>query len=631
MLHRLRRVAQTSLLLAVSAAVVGCATGLSGGDPERAQAARAEAIRLEGTGAYAQAAQAWFESAQASRGGQREVALIESAQAWLLARDVPAAQQTVAQFPAGGEPALAVDRALVEAEVAMKSGDPAGALGILGALSLPEDSPRLAEVLAARADANFANDNTAAGVSDLVARERLLPPPERPSNQRRLWNRLQEAAARGAPMATPPGADPTVAGWLELGRITASGRGSPFQLRAAILGWQQRNPGHPAAAGVTQELLIEARALAAYPTRVALLLPLSGRQALAGQAVRDGFVGGYLSMRPEGEAPTLSVYDTGALGSTAAYEQAVRDGAEFIVGPLLKEELAEIAAALVPAVPTLALNWADDATTVPDHIAEFALAPEDEAAAAARRAMEEGLCRALALVPDTDQGRRMAESFASEMQAGGCALLGWQRFFAADRDFSSEITSLMLIEESAARHQRVQGLLGQSLEFEPRRRQDAEFLFLAARPSEGRLIRPQLKFHFAGDLPVYATSSIYQPGERGNADLDGIRFADMPWRVGASETDVAMMARFNSFGPGAVERNGRLYAFGADAWRLVPFVHNRSGQLTEGVPGLTGTLFVDADGRVHRRLAWGRFAGGEVVPLPPVLPPEPPTEAGPGE
>ena len=36
------------------------------------------------------------------------------------------------------------------------------------------------------------------------------------------------------------------------------------------------------------------------------------------------FLGGYLSMRPEGEAPSLSVYDTGALGATAAYEQAVR-------------------------------------------------------------------------------------------------------------------------------------------------------------------------------------------------------------------------------------------------------------------------------------------------------------------
>jgi outer membrane PBP1 activator LpoA protein len=632
MLHWLKPLAQTSAACILVAAFAGCAAGLSGGDPARAQAARAEATRLEASGDYAAAARSWLDSAEASRGGQREVALIEAVQAWLLARDWAAARRTLALLPAEGAPALALDRALVEAEVAIKSGEPRAGLEILEGIPAGPGDPRAAEILSLRADARFAAGDTAGGVADLVERERTLPPPERPANQRRIWNRLQEASARGVGLPTPPDADPTVAGWLELGRLAAAGRGSPFQLRAAILGWQQQHPGHPAAAGVTQELLIEARALTAYPSRLAMLLPLTGRQAAAAQAIRDGFIGGYLSMRPEGEAPVVSLYDTSALGPTAAYEQAVREGAEFVVGPLLKEELAEIATAQLPSVPTLALNWADDGIAVASHIAQFALAPEDEAAGAAERAADEGLCRALALVPDTEQGRRMGESFARALEDRGCVLLAWQRYFAGDRDFSAEITSLLLIDESDARHQRLQGFLGQPLEFEPRRRQDAQSLFLAARPAEGRLIRPQLKFHFAGDLPVFAGSAIYQPGERGNADLDGIRFADMPWRIDAAESETAMMDRFTSFGPGALERNGRLYAFGADAWRLVPFVHNRSGQLAEGVSGLTGTLFLGADGRVHRRLAWAQFSGGEVVPLPPPLPPPlPAPDAGIGE
>jgi hypothetical protein len=32
--------------------------------------------------------------------------------------------------------------------------------------------------------------------------------------------------------------------------------------------------------------------------------------------------------------------------------------------------------------------------------------------------------------------------------------------------------------------------------------------------------------------------------------------------------------------------------------------------------GATGTLFLDANGRVHRRLAWAQFQRGEVVALP---------------
>ena len=36
----------------------------------------------------------------------------------------------------------------------------------------------------------------------------------------------------------------------------------------------------------------------------------------------------------------------------------------------------------------------------------------------------------------------------------------------------------------------------------------------------------------------------------------------------------------------------------------------------EEIDGATGTLFLDQNGRVHRRLAWAQFQGGEVVALP---------------
>ena len=124
MLHWLKPLAQTSAACILVAAFAGCAAGLSGGDPARAQAARAEATRLEASGEYAAAARSWLDSAEASRGGQREVALIEAVQAWLLARDWAAARRTLALLPAEGAPALALDRALVEAEVAIKSGEP---------------------------------------------------------------------------------------------------------------------------------------------------------------------------------------------------------------------------------------------------------------------------------------------------------------------------------------------------------------------------------------------------------------------------------------------------------------------------------------------------------------------------
>jgi hypothetical protein len=55
---------------------------------------------------------------------------------------------------------------------------------------------------------------------------------------------------------------------------------------------------------------------------------------------------------------------------------------------------------------------------------------------------------------------------------------------------------------------------------------------------------------------------------------------------------------------------------GYDAYHLVaPLFAARNGAMPE-IDGATGVLFLDANGRVHRRLAWAEFRRGEPVPLP---------------
>ena len=666
MLHSLRRRAQTLLVSALLAMLVAGCAGLPRADSPETQAHREEALQAEAARDWDAAAQQWLAAAALARSPEAD--LIEAADAWLRARQPERAQAAIARLPVPGDPALATRRAVVEADLALRMDRPADARQLLADLPSGPGDPGAARILALRAEAAFALREAAAGVQHLVAREALLDEPgERAANQRHIWNRLQEAVAAGAPLDTPRDADTVVAGWLALARDIAAADGSAFRLQTALAQWREQHPEHPAATGIVDELIGEYRAMTTYPRRVALLLPLSGRHAASAAAVRDGFVAGYLAhptekMAPDPEAqtdpdaetapdtgtapeadpdadaesavdagpepPAIHVYDTVALGTTTAYERAIRQGAEFIVGPLLKEEIGELAAAQVAAAPTLLLNWAEEGINLPGHVFQFALAPEDEAAAAARRVIKDGRPRGVALVPDTDQGRRMAESFSLELQAAGGQLLDWALYNPSDSDFSAQITRLLLIDESRARHQSLQSILGRRLEFEPRRRHDASFLFLAARATEGRLIRPQLRFHYAADLPVYATSVIYEPGHSANADLDGILLDEMPWRAGTDPEAAAYMRRFEAFGPEAVDRNGRLYAFGADAWRLIPLLNNRSPGLLPGVQGLTGVLSLDGTGRVRRDLAWARIASGRIEPLPEA--PAPPVLADPG-
>jgi uncharacterized protein len=617
MLQRPRHLAQTLLVLAaVAVLAAGCVPGaLDRGAPEVA-AHSAQARSFEAAGDWHAAADAWQRAAEAARGAERDALLAAAAEAWLRAGELDRAYSALAGISTDPRPEVAARRALIEARLLLRQDRAADALALLAGMRTGPDDPLAADLLAVRADAAFASRQAAMGVEALVRREALLDDPaELSANQRRLWNRLQEANAAGVSLETPRGADAVVAGWLELGRVAADSAGNPFRLRAGLVDWRDRHPTHPGALELVNMLLAEYRAMTEYPRRIALLLPLGGRHAAAAGAVRDGFIAAYLTQDEDSERPAMRIFDTTALGPTGAFELAARNGADFIVGPLLKEELAELAGAELPFVPTLALNWVDDNFTLPGFMFQFALAPEEEAAAVARRALLDGHQRALVLAHDTDQGRRMARSFVSAFQAQGGEVLDGEFFDPRASDFSAEIRRLLLIDESLARHQRLQAALGRSLEYEPRRRQDVDFLFLAARSSEALLIRPQLRFHYATELPIYSTSLIYDPTSAGSPDLDGVLFADMPWRVGAGDMD--FMTQFRAFGSRALDQNGRLYAFGADAYRLVPLLYNRSESLTSGVNALTGYLRMGTDSRVHRELEWGRFWRGKVQHAPP--------------
>ncbi len=166
-----------------------------------------------------------------------------------------------------------------------------------------------------------------------------------------------------------------------------------------------------------------------------------------------------------------------------------------------------------------------------------------------------------------------------------------------------------------SRYQRLRANIGSPLQFDPRRREDVDFIFLAADGASGRLLKSQLKFHYSGDLPVYSTSSIYAMDGRSNSDLNGIRFADTPWIIAPQSWIRYLPDVYREYWP-EERRLGRLHAMGYDAYHLVaPLFVARNGTMAE-IDGATGILYLDASGRVHRRLAWAEFRRGQPVPLP---------------
>jgi outer membrane PBP1 activator LpoA protein len=347
---------------------------------------------------------------------------------------------------------------------------------------------------------------------------------------------------------------------------------------------------------------------------IALLLPISGRAAGAATSVREGFMSAYYQA-PAAERPRVRVYDTGALSISDALTQAREQGADFIVGPLTREEVTAAAEYAGVHAPILALNFLPPDKPAPAEFYQFALSPEDEARLAARRILEDHHKRGVALVPSNEWGTRVLAAFKQELTAGGGDLIATAPIDAARTDYSASITEVLRINESRARYKRLESVLGTKLQFEPRRRADVEFIFAPAQASTERLLRPQLRFHYAGDIPTYATSDAFEPDTRANADLDGLMFPDMPWILGGDLADAVRAATRDAWPSGGPYR-GRLFAFGFDAFRLAQALPHHGVASSINVEGLTGRLSLDADRRVRRELGWAQVHNGELRLLP---------------
>jgi outer membrane PBP1 activator LpoA protein len=309
----------------------------------------------------------------------------------------------------------------------------------------------------------------------------------------------------------------------------------------------------------------------------------------------------------------IRIYDA-ATDSAAAFRRALEEGCTFIVGPLSRDGVATARTVADGRIPVLALNHLPDGEVVPKHFYQFALAPEDEARQLANRALETGRHVGAVLVPSGDWGTRVRQAFAAAFTAGGGRITAAETYPTDTTDFSDLLEPLLGFEESQKRYKAVSGFAGGPLIFTPKRREDLEFIFFAGQPVHGRLLRPQLKFHYAGDLPVYATSDIYDPRASSNQDLEGVTFLDIPWLLSAKEPIAQLRESMSGLWAADSRHTGRLFALGFDACTLAERL--RSEQSVDGVAGLTGLLTIAPNGRIHRTLLAAEFeADGSVRTL----------------
>lgn len=569
------------------------------------------ARELSRQGDHVGASRIYIELAVPAKGAQRERYLIFAANELFLANDIAGAERILSQV--GDNPAdsnLSI-WAQVTAELRLAEGNPAAALTALNRVTSTTSAESAKRILLMRADAFFKLQKPESAVRTLLQREAILTTnAEREANHRLIWTGMQATGANIPPNVMSRTGDPILIGWLQLGHISYINRSSVVSMQEALADWELANPDHPASGVLLAEVRQGLELLSNYPGKIAVLLPLSGKQQAFGEAIRDGFLAAHFSVGDAPARPDARFYDTGNNGVSAAYQQAILGGAEFVIGPLLKSEVGSLAA-VQSAIPILALNFGPDDMAYPARFYQFALAPEDEARAVASRAADEQQLNAVALVPESAWGDRVLAAFRAELEERGGNLLAARKYAADTTDFADVIRDVLLLDESYDRRRRLASNIGKELEFEPRRRQDVDLVFMAANSATAKLLRPQLRFHYAGDIPTYATSAAYAPGSTDNEDINGIVFPDIPWLLQPTQPVSEDQQVLQEYWGRSATQLSRFYAMGYDAFHLSAQLNSSEQAQRVIMPGMTGEVWLDTDGRLHRRLAWAKMESGK--------------------
>ncbi|ADO46828.1 penicillin-binding protein activator [[Enterobacter] lignolyticus] len=322
-------------------------------------------------------------------------------------------------------------------------------------------------------------------------------------------------------------------------------------------------------------------------------------------------------------AAELKIYDTTTAPLNQLLAQAQQDGASIVVGPLLKNNVDELAKSNT-SLNVLALNQPENVENRAN-ICYFALSPEDEARDAARHIHDQGKQAPLLLLPRSALGDRVATAFAQEWQklGGGIVL---QQKFGSTSELKMGVNGGAGIALSGspigASLPQQQGVTIGGLNI-PAPPSDAQITgggkvdaaYIVATPEEIAYIKPMIAMRNGsqdGGVTLYASSRSAQgtAGPDFRLEMDGLQYSEIPMLAGSNPAlmQQALSAVHNDYSL------ARLYAMGVDAWALA----NHFSQMRQ-VPGFelngnTGDLTANQDCVINRKLSWLKYQQGQIVP-----------------
>jgi outer membrane PBP1 activator LpoA protein len=615
-----------SLVIIIALSVTACQQPLSPFTTRPDNTAVIAAQTAEQSGNYLSASQLYLDLAKTVGEPQKSQFNLRAATAFWQLNQLEQVTTSLANVnPAVLNPAQQLDAAILNANIALINSLPSEALTALSDIDLTYKPPTQKQLaLELKIQAYALTENWLEKANSHILLDPLLADSERPKNQHLLWSALMSLTPLALDLFTP-GIPPAVdSGWYALAYLVKTYSANPGTFKVALEDWKRNYPKHPASPELYQQSIDLDTTRLKDITDIAILLPETGPYQAAAEAIKRGILATHFNSRSNARLHFFAVdtdKQTGLSNVLQEYQHAIDQHASLIIGPLDKESVQILADADNLPIPVLALNRvANDSNR--KNLFQFGLAPEDEAVAVADYATKQNYHRALVLAPNNEWGARIAAAFNSQWLQNGGILLNQANYNPNQNDFSSTLKPLLGLQASEQRYDSLRQRLGTSLEFEPRRRQDIDFIFLVAKPLKARQLVPQLKFHRSGQLPIIATSHVYEgyDNSQQNIDLNNLIISDMPWVFNnIAQSDPTYIALSNE-SPERFEKFVRLYALGADAYHLIPELNKLNHSPELSFNGATGVLSINAYGQVTRKLRWAKFNHGLLDLLPSAEP-----------
>jgi outer membrane PBP1 activator LpoA protein len=405
-------------------------------------------------------------------------------------------------------------------------------------------------------------------------------------------------------------APPYFKGWQQLLSYAHKFGGDTNRFERYLTQWQRNFPNHPAQAIIESLKATELEAQVTFQN-IAIILPLSGKQAKAGKVAQQGILAAYSNIPDK----NLSFIDSDTLDWTTLNNQLIESDSHFVIGPLLKANVYKYLNLHEIELPNLLLNTPQKAQRN-DRQVILSMLPEDEAFQAATTLSRKNYQSPVVLSHKDAASKRIAKAFTKQWQL----INGYTPevvYFEKGKKMQEQLKASLDVDISQARISDLKIRLKQNLETESRNRRDIDMFYLVGSPAQTKLLKPYIDVNtstFAKIIPVYASSrshSTKQDSSKLN-DLRNLVFTEMPWLLKSQQQNAKLSQLSKTLWPSRSDSLQRIFAMGYDSLYLVDKLPSMKQRPYVRHYGQTGILKLDDNNVLTRSLLWGIYRKGKV-------------------